>query len=61
MIAPISGKRAAWHHLRGFHMSDGARSKPIVDVPTPRDFIVRGRDGAVTVAFTTGEFLNDRD
>lgn len=56
LIAPISGKRAAWHHLRGYHLSDGSRSQSIVEVATARDFVVRGPDGAVTVTFS-GETL----
>ena len=56
LVAPISGKRAAWHHLRGYHLSDGARSQSIVEVPTARDFVVRGPDGAVTVAFAGEKF-----
>jgi hypothetical protein len=51
LIAPISGKRAAWHHVRGYHMTDGGRSSSIVDVSSARDFVVRGDEGAVTVAF----------
>ncbi len=50
-MAPLSGKQAVWHRLRGFHVHGDSRSAPIVDVETKGRFVIRGVDGVALVHF----------